>query len=200
MLAAAIWMWNPDEKEGRRRRNAVIQQRRRKVDHCVGASYLDTGWETSSCMRCGRSFGWRWRRHHWSFMWTIVYVDDVFVRLALDGLVPLIIHFRVDLISVSLIIFYCRHVSFRILLPNKIHHTRLQLNPQELVMHPMIPWIMNLINLIQSHRFHIFHRGCLCLHYLLHENTMHWTLTGITSNEVVEVEWGCAIRNGLVSE
>ena len=60
--------------------------------------------------------------------------------------------------------------------------------------------IMNLINLIQSHRFHIFHRGCLCLHYLLHENTMHWTLAGITSNEVVEVEWGCAIRKGLVSE
>ena len=42
----------------------------------------------------------------------VVYVDDVFVRL--DGLVPLIIHFRVDLISVysPLIIFYCRHSSF----------------------------------------------------------------------------------------
>ena len=63
------------------------------------------------------------------------------MRLALDGLVPLIIHFRVDLTSVSfpLIIFYCRHVSFRILIPIKIHHVRLQLNPQELVMHPMIP-------------------------------------------------------------
>ena len=42
---------------------------------------------------------------------TVVYVDDLIERLALDGLVPLIIHFRIDLISVSspLIIFYCRH-------------------------------------------------------------------------------------------
>ena len=25
-----------------------------------------------------------------------------------------------------------------------------------------------------SHSFHIFHRGCLCLHYLLRSNPMHW--------------------------
>ena len=31
----------------------------------------------------------------------VVYVDSVFVRLALDGVVLIIIHFRIDLISVS---------------------------------------------------------------------------------------------------
>ena len=71
----------------------------------------------------------------------VVYVDDLFVRLALDGLVPLIIHFRVGLISVSSpqIIFYCRHFSFQILVPNKIHRRR-RLNLHELVMHAMIPF------------------------------------------------------------
>ena len=76
----------------------------------------------------------------------VVYVDDLFVRLALDGLVPLIIHFRVGLISVSSpqIIFYCRHFSFQILVPNKIHRRRRRrrrrLNLHELVMHAMIPF------------------------------------------------------------
>ena len=49
----------------------------------------------------------------------VVYVDDVLVRLALDWLVPLVIHFRVDLISVSyplIFFFYCRYFSFRILM------------------------------------------------------------------------------------
>ena len=60
---------------------------------------------TSFCMRCGRSLGWRRRDI------IVVYVDDVFVRLAPDGLVPLILYFRDDLIS-ALIIFYCRHFHF----------------------------------------------------------------------------------------
>ena len=57
------------------------------------------------------------------------------------GLVLLIIHFRVHLISVSfpLIIFYFRHFSFRIQMPNKIHHRHRQLNLDDLVMPPMIP-------------------------------------------------------------
>ena len=72
----------------------------------------------------------------------VVYVDDLFVRLALDGLVPLIIHFRVGLISVSSqIIFYCRHFSFQTLMPNRIHRRRRRrLNLHELVMHAMIPF------------------------------------------------------------
>ena len=122
------------EKEKEKEKRGHSAERRRKVDHWVGASYLDTGWGDELLYEM------------WSKFWLastetlVVYVDGVFVRLALDGLVPLIIHFWFDLISVSfpLIIFYCRHVSFRILIPIKIHHVRLQLNPQELVMHPMI--------------------------------------------------------------
>jgi FYVE/RhoGEF/PH domain-containing protein 5/6 len=38
-------------------------ERRRKVDHWVPATWIPDG-KTSSCMRCGRSFGWRRRRHH----------------------------------------------------------------------------------------------------------------------------------------
>ena len=38
-------------------------ERRRKVDHWVPAIWIPDG-NTSSCMRCGRSFGWRRRRHH----------------------------------------------------------------------------------------------------------------------------------------
>ena len=133
-------------------------------------------------MTCGRSF-----LGDVGGVIIVVYVDDVlFVRL---GLVPLIIHFRVDLISVSspLIVFYCRHFSFRILMPNKIHHHHRRLNLHEIDMHAMIPCfrsfilkqkellrisIMNLINLIRSHRFRIFH------HYLLRANPMHiWRST-----------------------
>ena len=80
---------------------------------------------SSFCMRCGRSFGWRRRDI------IVVYVDDVFVRFALDGLVPLILHFRVDLISALIILL--QTFSFRILMPNKIHHRR-RLNLHDLVM------------------------------------------------------------------
>ena len=38
-------------------------ERRRKVDHWVPATWVPDE-KTSSCMRCGRSFGWRRRRHH----------------------------------------------------------------------------------------------------------------------------------------
>ena len=38
-------------------------ERRRKVDHWVPAIWIPDE-KTSSCMRCGRSFGWRRRRHH----------------------------------------------------------------------------------------------------------------------------------------
>ena len=91
------------EKEGRRRRRNARHSavERRKVNHWVPAICIPDG-KTSSCMTCDRSFGWHRRRHHCHLC-----VDDVFVRLALDRLVPLIIYFRVDLISVSfpLIIF-----------------------------------------------------------------------------------------------
>ena len=37
--------------------------RRGKVDHFVPAIWVPDG-KTDGCMRCGRQFGWRWRRHH----------------------------------------------------------------------------------------------------------------------------------------
>ena len=136
-------------------------------------------------MRCGRSFGWRRRRHHCRLCGRCICAPC-------SGRVSSIIPFLFDLISVSSspIIFYCRLFSFRILMPNnKIHHRRRQLNLHEPVMRAMIPCfrsfillqqekllrisIMNLINLIRSRRFHISHRGCQCLHYLLLANLMH---------------------------
>ena len=68
--------------------------------------------KTSSCMRCGRSFCVASTETSLSYL--DVYLDDVFVRLALDWLVLLIIHSQVELISVfsPLIIFYCRHFHF----------------------------------------------------------------------------------------
>ena len=54
-------------------------------------------------------------------------------------------------------------------MPNKIHRRRLNLH--ELVMHAMIPFFRSFILLqLRSHHFHVFHRGCLCLHYLLRAN------------------------------
>ena len=84
----------------------------------------------------GRSFGWRRRRHHCRLCGGCIWP---FVRLALVGLVLLIIHFRFDLISVS-DHFLFQTFSFRILMPNKIHHHHRQLNLHELVMPPMIPY------------------------------------------------------------
>ncbi|KAF9479574.1 hypothetical protein BDN70DRAFT_878635 [Pholiota conissans] len=40
-----------------------LSERRRKVDHWVPAIWIPDG-KTTSCMRCGRTFGWRRRRHH----------------------------------------------------------------------------------------------------------------------------------------
>ena len=79
-------------------------ERRRKVDHWVPAIWIPD-WKTSSCMRCGLTVVVA-SMETLSFMWTMYLCS-----LALDGLVPLIIHFRVDLISVSspLVIFYCRN-------------------------------------------------------------------------------------------
>ncbi len=37
--------------------------RRGRVEHFVPAVWIPDG-RTESCMRCGRSFGWRRRRHH----------------------------------------------------------------------------------------------------------------------------------------
>ncbi|KAF8159873.1 hypothetical protein B0H34DRAFT_705183 [Crassisporium funariophilum] len=44
-------------------RRGVSVERRRKVDHWVPAIWIPDG-KTNSCMRCGRTFGWRRRRHH----------------------------------------------------------------------------------------------------------------------------------------
>ena len=41
----------------------VAAERRRKVDHWVPAIWIPDG-KATSCMRCGRTFGWRRRRHH----------------------------------------------------------------------------------------------------------------------------------------
>jgi FYVE/RhoGEF/PH domain-containing protein 5/6 len=175
--------------KGRRKekeKRGYSAERRRKVDHWVPAIWIPDE-KTSSCMRCGRSFGWRRRRHHCRLCGRCICASC-------SGRVSsiIIIPFLLGLISVSssLIIFYYRLFSFRILMPNnKIHHHH-RLNLREPVMHVMIPFsrsfillhqeekllrisIMNLINLIRSHRFHIFHLGCLCLHYLFHANPTH---------------------------
>ena len=112
---------------------------------------MDTGWEDKFLYEM-------WSKFLCGFDGDIivVYLDGVFVRLALDGLVPLIIHSEVELISVfsPLIIFYCRHF----ISDSKNYHHHRQLNPH---MHAMIPCfrsfiqqeellqisIMNLINL-----------------------------------------------------
>lgn len=49
------------KKDKEQRGNSA--ERRRKVDHWVPAIWIPDG-KTSSCMRCGRAFGWRRRRHH----------------------------------------------------------------------------------------------------------------------------------------
>ena len=50
-------------KKDKEKRRGHSAERRRKVDHWVPAIWIPDG-KTSSCMRCGRSFGWRRRRHH----------------------------------------------------------------------------------------------------------------------------------------
>ncbi|KAF9553664.1 hypothetical protein CPC08DRAFT_744681 [Agrocybe pediades] len=49
-----------DKDKGKR---GLSAERRRKVEHWVPAVWIPDG-KTSSCMRCGRMFGWRRRRHH----------------------------------------------------------------------------------------------------------------------------------------
>jgi len=44
-------------------KRALPAERRRKVEHWVPAIWIPDG-KTNSCMRCGRMFGWRRRRHH----------------------------------------------------------------------------------------------------------------------------------------
>lgn len=41
----------------------VLQERRSKVEHWVPAIWIPDE-KTEGCMRCGRTFGWRRRRHH----------------------------------------------------------------------------------------------------------------------------------------
>lgn len=47
----------PEEEEGQ------VLPKRGKVDHFVPAIWVPDG-RSASCMRCGKSFGWRRRRHH----------------------------------------------------------------------------------------------------------------------------------------
>lgn len=44
-------------------KRGMSAERRRKVEHWVPAIWIPDG-KTASCMRCGRTFGWRRRRHH----------------------------------------------------------------------------------------------------------------------------------------
>ncbi|RDB23827.1 FYVE, RhoGEF and PH domain-containing protein 6 [Hypsizygus marmoreus] len=46
-----------------KRTTDVTQERRRKVEHWVPAIWIPDE-KTGGCMRCGRTFGWRRRRHH----------------------------------------------------------------------------------------------------------------------------------------
>ena len=47
--------YSPDEEDQKPRRG--------KVEHFLPAIWIPDG-KTDSCMRCGRTFGWRRRRHH----------------------------------------------------------------------------------------------------------------------------------------
>lgn len=47
----------------RNKRNANPTELRGKVEHWVPAIWIPDE-KTASCMRCGRTFGWRRRRHH----------------------------------------------------------------------------------------------------------------------------------------
>ena len=44
-------------------KSGISAERRRKVEHWVPAIWIPDG-KTTSCMRCGKIFGWRRRRHH----------------------------------------------------------------------------------------------------------------------------------------
>jgi len=46
-----------------KRKRGISAERRRKVEHWVPAVWIPDG-KTTSCMRCGRMFSWRRRRHH----------------------------------------------------------------------------------------------------------------------------------------
>ena len=54
---------SPNRKDKGRKKGGSSAEKRRKVDHWVPAIWIPDE-KTSSCMRCGRSFGWRRRRHH----------------------------------------------------------------------------------------------------------------------------------------
>ena len=83
-------------------------------------------------MRCGRSFGWRRRRHHCRLCGRCI-------RASCSGRVSSI-NYTFPSWSNFGFLSYCRHfIYFRILMLNKIHHHRRQLNLHELVMPPIIP-------------------------------------------------------------
>jgi FYVE/RhoGEF/PH domain-containing protein 5/6 len=51
-----------DADKDKRNRDVSVE-RRRRVEHWVPPVWIPDS-KTSSCMRCGRMFGWRRRRHH----------------------------------------------------------------------------------------------------------------------------------------
>lgn len=51
------------KKDKDKRKQNMSRERRRKVEHWVPPIWIPDS-KTSSCMRCGRMFGWRRRRHH----------------------------------------------------------------------------------------------------------------------------------------
>ncbi len=51
------------KKDKDKKRQNMSRERRRKVEHWVPPIWIPDS-KTSSCMRCGRMFGWRRRRHH----------------------------------------------------------------------------------------------------------------------------------------
>lgn len=54
---------NGKQPKGKGKKEAEPLERRRKVEHWVPAIWIPDE-KTGECMRCGRSFGWRRRRHH----------------------------------------------------------------------------------------------------------------------------------------
>ena len=135
---------------------------------------MDTGWEDEFVYEMWSNLWLASAETPLSFMWTLCLCILFWSRQSISS----------PTFPFHSLIIYCRLFSFRILTPNKIH----QPNLREPVMRVMIPSfpsstflhqkflrisITNLIRQIRSRRFHIFHRGCLCLHYPFNANHRH---------------------------
>ena len=135
---------------------------------------MDTGWEDEFVYEMWSNLWLASAETPLSFMWTLCLCVLFWSRQSISS----------PTLPFHSLIIYCRLFSFRILTPNTIHQPNLRV-PVMRVMIPSFPSltflhqkflrisITNLIRQIRSRRFHIFHHGCLCLHYLFNGNPRH---------------------------